>query len=477
MEKSKLKKEKKTDYKEPLYHSTDRIFLLTFPMTVSFLVLMLFGQIQPLSALIGFGLTFLFTFLLAGPFLKELEQLINYLKQEAEGRVNIQMPRFAKRRREAFKIVQSFNQIKMNWLTKNRLLEAQTLSDTAILESLPEPLLMLNRKGDIVSANLSARQLLGNKIVVKSIFTILENSTFEKSLKKVFENQSLHENVEFQVKLDKKRVYLRALINWLPAMTKNGAEVVVLLHDITNFKIFEKSQNAFFANASHELKTPLSVLSGFIETLQGPAKDDADAREKFLNIMSEQTTHMTDLVQDLLALSKLNLESDMPMENILIADLIRSVFQALQLKAEKQGKKLVLKENATLPPFKARSSELFRVFQNLVDNALKYSKDKSTITVTLDTQMENVFRENKELDIPSQMLIVSVHNQGSVIPEDEIPHLFERFYRMESNMNVSGTGLGLAIASEIVHKYQGVITVESNTRTGTTFYVRLPSSL
>ena len=81
------------------------------------------------------------------------------------------------------------------------------------------------------------------------------------------------------------------------------------------------------------------------------------------------------------------------------------------------------------------------------------------------------------LGIPNQTLIVSIHNQGSVIPEEEIPHLFERFYRMEKNMNVSGTGLGLAIASEIVHKYQGSISVESKSRTGTTFVVQLPCAL
>ena len=466
----------KKQHKEKLYHPMERVFLLTFPMAVSFLVLMLFGQIPPLSALIGFVLTFFFTFLLAGPFLRELEQLINYLKQEAEGRVNIQMPRFAKRRREAFKIVQSFNQIKMNWLTRTKILEAQTLSDTAILESLPEPLLMLNKDGNIVSVNLSARQLLDKKNNSKNVFETLKNAQFEKAVRRVLENQTEHENIEFQIKLNGKKVYLRALINWLPAMTKNGAEVVVLLHDITNFKVFEKSQNAFFANASHELKTPLSVLSGFIETLQTSAKDDADAREKFLNIMAEQTTHMTDLVQDLLALSKLDLENDAPQENILIPDLIRSVFQALQIKAQNQNKKLILKEKADLPPFRGYSSELFRVFQNLIDNALKYGKNKSSITVTLDTKMDTI-EQPDGLGIPTQTAIISIHNQGSVIPEEEIPHLFERFYRMEKNMNISGTGLGLAIASEIVHKYQGTISVESKFRTGTTFTVQLPCNL
>ncbi len=475
MKQNKTKKAK--EKKETLYHPMDRIFLLTFPMAVSFLVLMIFGQIPPLSALIGFGLAFLFTFLLAGPFLKELEQLITYLKQEAEGRVNIQIPRFMKRRREAFKIVQAFNQIKMSWQVKNKILEAQTLSDSAILESLPEPLLMLNKTADVVSANLSARQLLGGGIVYKNAKEILNNKFFLNTLRKVLENQTTQEIVEFQIKYQNKKMYLKAIINWLPAMTKNGAEVVVLLHDVTNFKIFEKSQNAFFANASHELKTPLSVLSGFIETLQGPAKNDADAREKFLNIMAEQTTHMKDLVQDLLALSRLDLENDAPLENILIPDLIRSVFQALDLKAQTQGKKLQLKEKAQLPPFKGHSSEIFRVIQNLVDNALKYGKDKSTITVTLDLQMSEPQENISSLDIPTQTLLISIHNRGEVIPEDEIPHIFERFYRMESNMQVSGTGLGLAIASEIIHKYQGNITVESLPRHGTTFTIHLPEAL
>ncbi len=477
MKENKTKKENKNKSKEPLYRSMDRVFLLTFPMTVSFLVLMIFGQIPPLSALIGFGLTFLFTFLLAIPFLRELEQLINYLKQEAEGRVNIQMPRFMKRRREAFKIVQSFNQIKMKWLIKNKILEAQTLSDTAVLESLPEPLLMLNKNADIVGANLSARQLLGGGVVFKNVKDVLKETAFQKALRKVCENQSEREIIEFQTKLGVKKMYLKALISWLPAMTKNGAEVEVLLQDITNFKIFEKSQNAFFANASHELKTPLSVLSGFIETLQGAAKNDEKAREKFLNIMAEQTTHMKDLVQDLLALSRMDLDNDAPVENIVINDLIRSVFQALDLKANAQGKKLVLKENAVLPPLKGHSSELFRVFQNLIDNALKYGKDHSTVTVSLDMQTHLLSPTASPLDVPSETLLISVHNVGDVIPEDEIPHLFERFYRMETNMNVSGTGLGLAIASEIIHKYQGSIEVESSAKAGTTFRVRLPNVL
>ena len=476
MKKKQAKKVNKKQAKPSLYHSVDRIFLWAIPTGIVFLLLVLFGQLSPLAALLAFCLTIILMFFLAAPFLKELEILINYLKSEAEGQVSLRIPKFAKRRREAFKIVQSFHQIKMNWLQKNKILEAQTLSDTAILESLPEPLLMLNSFGDVVGANLSARQALGGGIVFKNIKDILQAKEFLDALNRVSDHILEKEDIEFPIKIKKQKTYFRALISWLPAMTKNGAEIVVLLNDVTNFKTFEKSQNAFFANASHELKTPLSVLSGFIETLQGPAKDDADAREKFLNIMAEQTTHMTDLVQDLLALSKLNLQNDAPLENILIADLMRSVFQALALKAKNQGKKLILKENISLPPFKGHSSELFRVFQNLIDNALKYGKAKSSVTVTLDTQMDDN-QSTASLDIPTQTLLIHIHNYGKIIPSDEIPHLFERFYRMESNCQVSGTGLGLAIASEIIQKYQGKITVESLPRAGTTFTVHLPMSL
>ena len=476
MKKKQAKKVNKNQTKASLYHSAHRIFLWAIPMALAFLLLVLFGQLSPLAALVAFALTILFMFWLAAPFLKELEVLINYLKSEAEGQVSLGMPKFARRRREAFKIVQSFHQIKMNWLQKNKILEAQTLSDTAILESLPEPLLMLNSSGDIVSANLSARQTLGGGIVFKNIKDILSEQRFLNALNKVLEHSSQHEAIEFQTKIKNKKIYLKALINWLPAMTKNGSEVVVLLNDVTTFKIFEKTQTAFFANASHELKTPLSVLSGFIETLQGPAKDDINAREKFLNIMAEQTAHMTDLVQDLLALSRLDLQNEVPLENVLIPDLMRSVFQALALKAQTQGKKLILKENAVLPPFKAVSSELFRVFQNLIDNALKYGKANSPVTVILDTQVEETDIQTS-LDMPTQTLLICIHNQGKVIPEDEIPHLFERFYRMENNRQLPGTGLGLAIASETVAKYQGSITVESIAHKGTTFTIRLPMSL
>ena len=474
MKEKKLKKQKK----DTTYHSTKRMFLLTFPMTVSFFVLMLFGQIPPLSALIGFVLTLFFTFLFSVPFLKELEVLIDYLKQEAEGKQNITIPHFFKKRREAFKIVQSFNQIKTRWLNKTRMLEAQTLSDTAILEQMPEPVLLLDKEGNFVWQNLAAKQLFSEKIIHRNVNDFTKEHILLDAVERILSHQSEKEQVEFDLQVKGKKRFLKATMGWLPAIAKNGGEVVVVLHDVTQFKIFEKTQNAFFANASHELKTPLSVLSGFIETLQGPAKNDAQARDKFLNIMKEQTTHMTNLVQNLLALSRMRLDDKTPLENIILPDLVQSVFQALELKARLHQKELSFQENTPIPPIKAHSAELFRVIQNLVDNAIKYGKDDTQISVILDITTQPMPDPKPEHYIPTQILTIAVHNFGSLIPEEEIPHLFERFYRMESNRQVTGTGLGLAIAYEIIHnKYQGDITIESTERKGTTFTVSMPVCL
>lgn len=467
--KKETKKEKNTN--EPIYHSIDRVLLLTFPMALALLILMLAGQLAPFAALIAFLITFVLTFILALPFLRELEILIHYLKQEAEGKTDIETPRFAKKRREAFKIAQFFNEIKMSWLIKNKILEAQSLTDGAILEGLPDPLLMLNNAGDIVEANLSARQYLGGGIIFKNITEPLNAPVFLAALKKIQENQEQNTAVEFSFK-KKKAVYVNALVQRLPAPTKTGAEIVVVLHDITDLKLFEKSQTAFFANASHELKTPLSVLSGFIETLQGPAKDDTRAREKFLKIMAEQTTHMTELVQDLLALSRLQLNEEMPKDDtILVAETIKSVFQTLNLKAKSHQNKLVLTVIHEPPPFKGRSADIARVFQNLIDNAIKYGKKRSPITVTVSLE---ALPPPEGSSLPVQEIVVKVHNKGNPIDPEDLPRLSERFYRIANDPNISGTGLGLSIAFEIIHQYDGQIDITSSAQEGTTFTVRWP---
>ncbi len=468
MRKKETKKEQNNN--KPIFHSIDRVLLLCFPMALTILILMLFGQISPLAAFIGFLLAFGLMFILALPFLHELDILIYYLKQEAQGRTDIETPRFAKSRREAFKIAESFNEIKMSWLIKNKVLEAQSLSDSAILEELPDPLLQLNEMGDIVTANLAARQLLGGGITFKRVSEVINIPLFLSAFHKVAVENSPNETVEFSARFKNKQGVYKVRLQKLPAATKNGAKIVAVLHDVTTFRSFEKSQTAFFANASHELKTPLSVLSGFIETLQSTAKDDPVAQEKFLKIMAEQTTHMRELVEDLLALSRMGLNTDQPKnDTILMPEIIQSVFQTLALKAEQNEQKLVLETIHLPPPIKGRSPEISRIFQNLIDNAIKYGRKRSTITVRIEL-ISNLDEQSQ----PRQEISISVHNTGKTIAAEEIQHLTERFYRSPQTSHVPGTGLGLAIASELIASYDGALKITSQPRKGTTFQVLLP---
>ena len=446
---------KKQTKKQKKFHSRDRVFLLTFPMTVSFLVLVLLGKLPPVSALVSFVLTFFFTFLLADPFLKELEILINYLRQEAEGKNLIQPTRRFKKRREAFKIVESFNQIKTAWALRTKFLEAQTLTDSAILEQLAQPLIFVDINGVVVDENHAVHGQFARSLLGQNIKDILPDENFWRAVHDVLINHKQQVDVSFDVVQNNKKSYFTAVVQWLPAQTKKKAEAVILLNDITPFKTFEKSQTAFFANASHELKTPLSVLSGFIETLQGPAKDDAVAREKFLKVMAQQTAHMTDLVQNLLALSRLELEEQGPVVSVHWPAVAGEVFQTLDGRARENGKKLKLDVQGTIPLCLGRPADFFRILQNLVDNAIKYGQKKSTVTVTISATKKQV--------------VVSVHNKGKAIKADELPLLFERFYRSAATSQKSGTGLGLAIVKELVHRYGGQLSVESQTGRGTTF--------
>lgn len=455
------------------FQSWDSILFLTFPMGISFFVLYLCHQIEVSAALWGFFIAFVLTFCLARPFFRELEKLLHYLKSEATSEEKVRPPLFCHSRREIIRIFESFRQVKLSWLVKNKVLEAQTLSDSAILENLPNALMMINKQGVIVQTNIMARQLFGHNIVSKKCDEIFPNSPFLNCLKEVICHKKDKTSIEIEYK-KKKIIYVKGLIEHLPASTKNGAIVVVVWQDVTAFKILEKSQTAFFANASHELKTPLSVLSGFIETLQGAAHHDLAAQDKFLPIMAAQTNHMSALIQDLLALSRLELNTTtLIKETIQIEALLQSVIQGLQSKAKDNKQHLVLKVQQPLYPLQGHRTGLFRVFQNLIDNAIKYGKSKSTITIFV----QNYQTKARKASVQSYIRI-SVHNKGNPIKSDEIPHLTERFYRVpQKGKPITGTGLGLAIVSEIVTHHDGLLEIESSYLKGTTFCVLLPVCL
>ena len=448
-----------------------RIFVLNIPTALVLGGLIFFNEISYAKAAILFTFIFIVTAIITAFVFKELENFISYLRSLAQG-MDVELPRFHRGIFGSFRLADAFLKVKNLW-------SAQTLSDASILENLPDPLLMINANTNVVFANQIAREFLGNDILHTQIKHIFEDPQFERALNKIISEQSHAEwfDLEYQ---DDQAYSFRTRIERLPATAKNNAIIVIVMHDITPFKIFKQQQADFFANASHELKTPLSILSGFIETLQGPAKDDEVAREKFLKMMAEQTTRMTHLVKDLLNLSQLQmLEKTHQNDIILIPDLLQSVIEGLTIKAETHHKKLALKTDYDMPRLIGNRGELHQVFQNLIDNAIKYGADHSTVTIK--THLTNGFpkKSDRYFSDIRQVIAISIHNEGNPIQPQNINRVFERFYRIDSlkSRHTEGTGLGLGIVQQIVHKHDGIVDLTSSAQSGTTFTVYLPLDL
>ncbi|KGD86402.1 MULTISPECIES: phosphate regulon sensor histidine kinase PhoR [Rhizobium/Agrobacterium group] len=232
--------------------------------------------------------------------------------------------------------------------------------------------------------------------------------------------------------------------------------------DISELRRIDRMRSDFVANASHELRTPLASLRGFIETLQGPARSDPAAQERFLAIMFDQATRMSRLVDDLMSLSRLELKSHIaPDQTVDLRPLIGHVRDALLPLAEDLGVEI----RTHLPEGKVEvlgdRDELVQVFENLIENACKYGQEGKFVDVYLKKG-------------PSKPVEVSVVDQGPGIPAEHVPRLTERFYRVSvaDSRSKKGTGLGLAIVKHILTRHRARLIVKSEVGKGSEFTVR-----
>jgi two-component system phosphate regulon sensor histidine kinase PhoR len=247
---------------------------------------------------------------------------------------------------------------------------------------------------------------------------------------------------------------------------------LIVLRDLTKAQRVEQMRADFVANASHELRTPLASLTGFIDTLRGHAKDDPEAQERFLGIMSEQATRMRRLIDDLLSLTRIELNEHVrPAGSVNVGDVVEEVANALAPQATAANIQIEIVEPQSLPNVAGDREELFQVFQNLVDNAIKYGKPQTVVTLELGTR-----RAAPGEPGPSPAVFVAVRDKGEGIAREHLPRLTERFYRVDVRRSraIGGTGLGLAIVKHIVNRHRGRLVIESKLGEGSTFTVYLP---
>lgn len=350
--------------------------------------------------------------------------------------------------------------------------DGRTRGNEEIFANLPTPLLLLNRKGCIVNTNRAADDLLGVAPAGSQLSALLRDPVVLAAVDRVLAG-GRQEETECTLPGRFQR-YLKARLAALPTPTSEGTAAVLALEDLTAIKRADQLRADFIANASHELRTPLASLLGFIETLRGPARDDAEARERFLGIMDEQARRMTRLVQDLLSLSRIELEEHTPPPGECdLEHLLRSIATSFEPQAHLKSMRIEL-DLVPLPHLTGDGDELIQVFQNLLDNAIKYGRKGTAVTLRAERQ-EAGSEGHRRLGHAG--IAISVVDRGEGIPREAIPRLTERFYRVDTarSRKLGGTGLGLAIVKHIVSRHRGLLVIDSEIGKGSTFTVLLPT--
>lgn len=341
--------------------------------------------------------------------------------------------------------------------------------DVGILDGLTEPVALLGRDHRVVDCNRAAQNLLGAKALGMDLASFLGSEDLPHIVEKVLKGEP-GSQIEVSIPFPVSRTY--ELSVWrLPDLKSEGpAWCMVILHDITAAKKAEQMRADFVANVSHELRSPLSSLLGFIETLRGPARDDPEASDRFLKIMEGEAKRMTRLISDLLALSKVETEEHISPEGTVdLKKMLVTVADILSVNADERGMKIRLKGEPPMTRIIGDPDELIQVFQNLIGNAISYGSEKSTVEVIV-----------KDVDVMPNTggagLSVAVINQGEGIQAEDIPRITERFYRVDKGRSraIGGTGLGLAIVKHIVARHRGHMEVQSIPGAQTTFTVYLP---
>jgi len=438
------------------------------PMALALGILVAGGLLSGgVAALVAAVLAFVLAFLVK-PYLADLLALRAYV-EELANRDEATPPPFTFRT-VAAEICAMVGRLHRSWVKGRESLEQATAASTTVLDRLPDPLLLLDRNRKIVRGNIAARELFGPNIGGRDLSAALRNPDVLAAADQVLAG-SEEAAVEVALPVPVERNFLAGIIA-LPTPTSDGTVAILRLQDLTEIKRTEQMRADFVANVSHELKTPLTTLLGYIETLRGPARDDRETSGRFLGIMNQQATRMNSLVEDLLSLSRIQLrEHKPPTDCVDLAHVLGTVADLFQIRAGAKGQKITLSVPPDVPQTIGDPVELSQVFENLIGNAVRYGAPNSSIRIT----MRAVPPAN---GAASGHVAVSVSDEGAGIPKEHLPRLTERFYRVDAarSRELGGTGLGLAIVKHIVNRHRGDLKIESELGKGSTFTVILPAA-
>jgi two-component system phosphate regulon sensor histidine kinase PhoR len=355
---------------------------------------------------------------------------------------------------------------------RNKIQEISKEKDylQTILKGMMEGVLVVDGRGRILMVNDALRNLLSlsSDVADKMPLEVIRNAELEGAIKEVLQDGK-NVGLELSIPPSGGKVIEVNVVGILPSSKWPGNEdegirgAIAVFHDITRLKELEKVRQDFVANVSHELRTPLTTIKGYAETLlEGALKEEVAFQ--FVQVIKRHTDRLTKIVEDLLMLSKIeSKEFRLKREVISLQDLIDDVIDFVKGAAEKKNISISRNEILSSLVLEADRNYLEQVLTNLLDNAIKYTPEGGRITISA------IEKESKEIQF-------SIEDNGIGIPREDIPRIFERFYRVDKgrSQELGGTGLGLSIVKHLVQAHGGRVWVESQLGKGSTFYFTLP---
>lgn len=336
-----------------------------------------------------------------------------------------------------------------------------------LLDGVPVAALVLDGNRKILAANSMLEDMVAQPVVGRRFVRIMRHPD---ALRLIDKAQKSKERLHAQVSLEFPVPRVLDISAYSLQRTAGFEDLVLItMNDVSPLHEINRTRSSFVANVSHELRSPLATLSGIVETLQGPAREDAKAQDRFLQLMQAEAERMSRLIDDLLSLSKLEARAHLrPTSPVDICAVLSRVTDGFSMRGHGAAHRIHLKCDEKIKQLPGDEDELMQVFQNLVENALKYSGQASPVFVTA--------RKRKRGSEGKWDLVVEVEDQGEGIESHHIPRLTERFYRVDKGRSreMGGTGLGLAITKHIINHHRGSMQIKSKMGEGTKVTVILP---
>ena len=397
---------------------------------------------------------------------KPVEEIQRAAEQLAEGNLRARIPIHASS--EMVEVSNAMNRAGALLEDRFNTLVRQRNEQEAVLSSMVEGVIAIDTEERIINVNRAAAQLLGvdaTKASGRLIQEIVRNTELQQFVQQTLESESPIEADLIYQRVDER--FLQAHGTVLRDAQGRAIGALVVLNDVTRLRRLERVRSEFVSNVSHELKTPITSIKGFVETLREGALDHPEDARRFLDIVSRHTDRLERIVEDLLMLSRLEREAEqdeIEAEPTHVASVVDAAVQLCQVHAEQKGIRVRTQCDENL---RARMNAplVEQAIANLIDNAIKYSDPDSAVDVTA------VLTGNE--------VAISVRDEGTGIEERHLERVFERFYRVDRarSRELGGTGLGLSIVKHIANVHHGRVAVESVLDEGSTFTILLPFTI